>query len=137
MRDDPTARMWLQALDLLEQAEGLHRQFFRPSGSARTAAVWEPPVDVIEDAHEIVIVVAMPGVAADRMQVTQEGDALVVRGVRPFPLTGSHHAVRQLEIPHGVFERRIALPAGRLELGAPQVVDGCLVLVIRKLGPGR
>jgi HSP20 family molecular chaperone IbpA len=136
MRDDPTARMWLHACELLEQAEGLQRQFFRLTGSQRNAAVWEPPVDVYEDAHEFVVVVAMPGVPAERMQVAQEGDALVVRGARPFPVS-ARHAVRQLEIPYGVFERRITLPARRLELGTPEVVQGCLVLVLRKLEPQR
>src|SRR5262252_1001094 len=96
MRDDPIARMWLQAFGLLEQAEGLQRQFFRLSSSSRTTAVWEPPIDVVEDAHEIVIVVAMPGVAPERLQVAQEGDAIVVRGARPLPVASSHHAVRQL-----------------------------------------
>jgi hypothetical protein len=42
-------------------------------------AKWEPPVDVFEDEGEIVIVVAMPGVAAERVQVTQESGTLVVR----------------------------------------------------------
>ena len=32
---------------------------------------WEPPVDVFEDEREVVIVVAMPGVPAERVQVTQ------------------------------------------------------------------
>jgi len=38
MRDDPTARMWLHACELLEQAEGLQRQFFRLTGSQSNAA---------------------------------------------------------------------------------------------------
>ncbi|HEU5294362.1 MAG TPA: Hsp20/alpha crystallin family protein [Burkholderiaceae bacterium] len=126
--------MWLRAVELLEEAEGLRRQFFRPAASQRATAVWEPPVDVYEDDREFVIVVAMPGVAAERMQVARDGDTLVVHGVRPLLVSVSHHAVRQLEIPYGVFERRIALPAGRFELGAPELVNGCLVLVIRKLG---
>lgn len=133
MPDDPTARMWLQACALLEEADGLHRRFFRLTAPQRSA-VWEPPVDVYEDAREIVIVVAMPGVSPERMQVTHEGNVLLVRGARPFPVTNPRHVVRQLEIPYGVFERRITLPSGRLELGAPELVHGCLVLVIRKLG---
>jgi HSP20 family molecular chaperone IbpA len=126
--------MWLQACELLEQADGLQRQFFRLTMSQRTSAMWEPPVDVFEDAHEIVIVVAMPGVPVERIQVAHEAGTLVVRGARPFPVTSPNHTVRQLEIPYGVFERRIALPAGRLELGTPELVQGCLVLTIRKPG---
>jgi len=126
--------MWSQALDLIEEAERLHRRFFRLTGSARTQAMWEPPADVFEDEREIVIVVAMPGVAADRVQVVSEPGALIVRGARSLPFAGSRHAVRQLEIPYGVFERRIPLPDARLEVGAPELALGCLVLRLRKTG---
>ena len=136
-RNDPTGWMWAQACDLIEQAERLQRQFFRLTASQPALAAWEPPVDVFEDEREIVIVVAMPGVTADRMQVSSEPGMLVVRGVRPLPLTGSGHVVRQLEIPYGAFERRIALPPGRFEPGAPELIQGCLILRIRKLGQDR
>lgn len=134
---DPTGRMWAEACELIDQAERLHRQFFRLGTTERALAVWQPPIDVFEDEHEIVIVAAMPGVAAERVEVASEPGALVVRGSRPLSLSGSHHRVRQLEIPYGAFERRIALPQGRFEVGAPELVQGCLILRLRKLAPSR
>ncbi|MEP7062905.1 MAG: Hsp20/alpha crystallin family protein [Betaproteobacteria bacterium] len=134
-RNDPTGWMWSQACDLIDQAERLQRQFFHLS--QRTLATWEPPVDVFEDEREIVIVVAMPGVAAEGVQVVSEPGALVVRGARAFPFSGSRHRVRQLEIPYGMFERRIVLPAGRFEVGAPELTQGCLLLRLRKIGQVR
>jgi HSP20 family molecular chaperone IbpA len=131
---NPTDWMWAQAIELLDQAERMHRQFFRLSASERTRAVWEPPVDVFEDEREIVIVVALPGVPVDRIEVTSEPGALVVRAESPLPFSGSRRAVRQLEIPYGYFERRIALPEVRLEAGTREVADGCLVLRLRKTG---
>ena len=133
-RTDPSDWMWSQAFDLIEEAERLHRRFFRLAGPARAQALWEPPADVFEDEREIVIVVAMPGVAADRVQVVNEPGALVVRGARQLPFARSRHTVRQLEIPYGVFERRIQLPDMRLEVGAPELALGCLVLRLRKTG---
>ncbi len=124
--------MWAQACDLIEEAERLHRRFFRLSASERTLALWEPPVDVFEDERELVIVVAMPGVPAERVQVSHEPGVLVVRGQRPLPFAA--HAVRQLEIPYGAFERRIPLPHGLLEVGPPELTHGCLVLRLRKRG---
>ena len=88
---------------------------------------------MFEDEREIVIVVAMPGVAAERVEVTSEPDVLVVRGERAQPLANSRHLVRQLEIPYGCFERRISLPAMRLEASAHQLTDGCLILRLRKM----
>jgi len=131
-RNDPTARMWTQACELIDQAERLHRQFFQLGMSERALAVWQPPVDVFEDELEVVVVVAMPGVPPERVQVTSEPAALVVRGVRPLPLADSLHRVRQLEIPYGAFERRIALPPGRLELDRSELSQGCLVVRLRK-----
>jgi HSP20 family molecular chaperone IbpA len=136
-RNDPTVWMWAQACDLIEQAERLHQRFFHPSASQRPLASWTPPADVFEDEREIVIVVAMPGVAPKPIEVLNDGGVLVVRGVRPVPFAGSGYAVRQLEIPYGSFERRIALPAGRLELGTPEIAHGCVVLRLRKLDAQR
>ena len=56
--------MWAQALQLLDQAERAHRDLFRPSGTRRRTACWEPPVDVFETDAEVWIQVALPGVAA-------------------------------------------------------------------------
>jgi hypothetical protein len=41
--------------------------------------------------------------------------------------------IHRLEIPHGLFERHIPLPAGRFELGRRELANGCLVLSLRKL----
>ena len=134
-RNDPTGWMWAQACDMIDEAEALHRRFFHLS--RQTLAIWEPPVDVFEDEREIVIVVAMPGVPADGVELVSEPGVVVVRGKRPFPLAGARHRVRQLEIPYGAFERRIALPPGRLQIGAPEMIQGCLLLRLRKIGTSR
>ena len=124
--------MWAQACDLLEQADRMHRQFFRLTSASQSQA-WEPPVDVFEDESDVVIVVAMPGVAADRVQIVTEPGALTVRGERPLPLSGGARAlVHQLEIPYGYFERRIALPQGTWQSMSHELANGCLVLRLRK-----
>ena len=129
---NPTDLMWAQACDLIEQAERMHRQFFRLTASARPHAVWEPPVDVFEDEREVVIVVALPGVPPERIEVSTESATLVVRAERPLPFAGSRRAVRRLEIPYGYFERRIPLPDARLEAGTRESDDGCLIVRLRK-----
>ena len=40
---------------------------------------------------------------------------------------------RRMEIPHGRFERRVELPAGRFQLERQEMVDGCLVLRLRRV----
>jgi HSP20 family molecular chaperone IbpA len=129
---NPADWMWTHAIEMLEQAERMHRQFFRLAVSERTRPTWEPPVDVFEDEDDIVIVVALPGVPADRVEVAWEPGVLVVRAERPLPFSGTGRAIRLLEIPYGAFERRIPLKQVQLDGGTRELVDGCLILRLRK-----
>ncbi len=129
---NPTTWMWNQAYDLLQEAERLHRQFFRLSASAHACPVWEPPADLYEDDDELVAIIALPGVPEDRIQVTLEDGSLVVRAESRVPRPVRAGEIRRLEIPYGHFERAIKLPAGRLEAVSRDLIDGCLVLRLRK-----
>jgi len=129
---NPNDWMWAQAWELMEQAERMQRQFFHLAGSPRAQAVWEPPADVFEDDREFIIVVALPGVPAERIEITNEPGAMVIRAERPPSLAGIAHEVRQLEIPYGFFERRIRLPDVPLSAETRQLINGCLVLKLSK-----
>jgi HSP20 family protein len=124
--------MWLTATEMLDRAEKLHRQFFRLA-RGRTPPSWEPPVDVFETAREVVVMTVLPGVAAERMEVGIESGFLVVSGVRSFPGELRDAAIHRLELPQGRFERRIPLPAGRYDGARTSLLDGCLVIRLRKL----
>ena len=132
MSRNPTDWMWAQACELIEQAERMHRQFFHLTASPAGRAVWEPPADVFEDESEVVIVVALPGVPAEQIEVTIEPGALFIRAERPPSFVATEHEVRQLEIPYGCFERRIPLPHARFEPEHRKLIDGCLVLRLLK-----
>ena len=126
--------MWGEALSLLEQADRLHRQFCRPAMAARSPA-WEPPVDVIETAEEVLVHVALPGASADSILVELEPDAIAINAQRAFPLgpsAGEHARVHALEIPYGRFARRIGLPTRALTLTRRTLQDGCLTLTFSK-----
>ena len=130
---DPTGRMWAEACQLLAEAERMHRQFFRLGAVGGARVAWEPPADVFEDEDKITIVVALPGVSPDRVEVIIDPHSLVIRAERRLPIDDHNTAIRRLEIPHGYFERRIALTQGRLAPAHQEWVNGCLVLVMRKL----
>ena len=127
--------MWAHACELLDQAERMHRRFFQLAAAGRTQAIWEPPVDVFEDDSEIIVIVALPGVCAERVEVAMDAGVLLVRAERRFTFAGSGRAMRRLEIPYGYFERRLQLPEARLGAGPHEFVDGCLILRLRKIGP--
>jgi HSP20 family protein len=127
--------MWGEALSLLEQADRLHRQFFRVAGSESTHA-WEPPVDVVETANLLQVHIALPGVPPESVAIRIEPGGVLVSALRPFPCreTGSH--IHRIEIPYGRFERRIVLPLDDpympLDLVQKHLTDGVLTLTFRK-----
>ena len=90
--------------------------------------------DLFESTHCLTIVVALPGVEAQDLQVLLEGQDLIVRGERRLPQrcrVGGE--VRRLEIPFGRFERVLPLPHGRFELTRNELDLGCLFLELKKL----
>jgi HSP20 family molecular chaperone IbpA len=120
--------MWSGALARLALSERLHREAFRP-----TAAGWEPPVDVLETDEGLLIVVALPGVRPDEMEIVVGRRDLLVRGTRRWPGLRQPAVVHRLELPHGRFERSLPLPAGTFQLVGQAHEDGCLLLTLRRL----
>jgi HSP20 family molecular chaperone IbpA len=127
------AWMWAEACEALARAERLHRHFFRP-GERQARVVWEPPVDIFEQGRDLWIVAALPGIDASQVEVVVAEGVLTIAGDRRTSGLQRTATIHRLEIPHGRFERRIALPAARFELVRRELADGLLTLVLRKLG---
>jgi HSP20 family protein len=124
--------MWAEALELLQNAERLQHQFFR-IGAPRGAPCWEPPVDLYENGPELRLLVALPGVRQQQVEVAFAPGLIVVRGERSLPASSRGAAIHRLEIPYGRFERRITLPDGGFELTGQRLEHGCLVLELRRI----
>lgn len=122
--------MWADALAALDRIERMHRRFFQPRHAA--TPTWEPPIDVLETEHEVLIYVALPGVDAREVQAVLEGAVLTVRGRRVLPQQLSTAAIHRMELPQGRFERRIALPPGRYAAAHVANEHGCLVISLQK-----
>jgi len=125
--------MWVQACELMDRAERLQRQFLRYLGPGADAAIWEPPVDIQETAEGWVLVLALPGVAPEDIDVRLEDSALTVSALRPVRLVSRDAAIRRLEIPHGRFVRQIAVPGTLLRLAESRYVNGCLEVLLLKV----
>jgi HSP20 family molecular chaperone IbpA len=121
--------MWSEACEMLARAERMHRELFRPSG-----AQWEPPVDILETEHEILVLVALPGVDVDAAQVAIEGGDLVIAGTRVLPPELRTATIHRLELPQGKFYRRLRLPPGRYNGVRRAAAAGCLVITLQKVG---
>jgi HSP20 family molecular chaperone IbpA len=124
--------MWSEACEMLARAERLQRELFRPLGPAARVATWEPPVDILETDHEVLVLVALPGVAAERVEASLQGSDLVVTGARVLPRELQRAVIHRLELPQGRFERRVRLPTGRYSAVRRSAVDGCLLIALEK-----
>ena len=81
-------------------------RFGRPRRSFR------PHLDVFRttDPDQLIVVVDLAGVDPDGLHVVVVDSTLVVAGHRPRPTPDCPRSYYHLEIEHGPFERRIALP---------------------------
>jgi len=86
-------------------------------------------VDVFADGDEILVEVALPGcrrTGSSSSVPRRAGGA----GRAPLPRRLASAAIQRLEIPHGHFERRLALPPGRWSLVRQELDNGCLQLLL-------
>jgi HSP20 family molecular chaperone IbpA len=121
--------MLSEAIDRLTRAERLHRQFFTLHPSAE--ASWEPPIDVLETDEELLILVALPGVDLDEVDVVIDDGLLIISGQRTLPPQLRNARIHRLELPQGRFERRLVLPPGRFAVSR-FAINGCVALRLEK-----
>ena len=130
--EDPRNWMWSEALQMLAQADRLHREVFSPPQAGRHGVNWEPPTDVLETQDAVLILVALPGVDPDKVEIVIHNSGLSIAGERVLPQELRTAVIHRLELPQGRFERHIPLPAGRYERPQTGVANGCLVIRLPK-----
>ncbi len=130
----PAGWMWSDAFEMLARVERLHREVFRPARSPSRRPAWEPLVDMLETDRMVLVLVALPGVNPERVEVSIVGGELVVSGDRTFPPEMQTAVIHRLELPQGEFERRIKLPPGQYRGVSRSASDGCLVVALQKSG---
>jgi HSP20 family protein len=132
MANDQHDWMWSEALSMLAKAERMHQQMFQPVTARRAQIAWEPPVDVLETDHAVLVLAALPGVDVAQVQAVIEGGVLVIAGQRAVPPELRTAVIHRLELPQGRFERRVPLPPGRYADVRRSEAHGCLVISLAK-----
>ena len=85
-RDVARDWMWSEACEMLSRAERMHRELFRPAGTQARQPAWEPPVDILETEFEVLALVALPGVDAEKVEAAIEDGELVIAGTQSIRL---------------------------------------------------
>ncbi len=130
---------WSPSQDLISLREAMDRLFeeswtgtTEPDWSRReTTRAWRLPVDVHSTDEEIVIQAAVPGATAQDVEITIEGDTLIIRGELPVRPENVNYLLE--ELPAGRFHRalnlNIPVEASRAEA---TFANGVLTLIIPK-----
>jgi HSP20 family molecular chaperone IbpA len=129
---DTSAWMLAEAIQLIQSAERLQRQFF-VLGAYAASPHWEPPVDMVVNDREIGLIIALPGVTPDKLEVTLDAQSVLIAGERSFGARLGEGAILRMEIPYGRFARRILLPYGAFKLNDMVLENGCLTLTLDRL----
>ena len=105
--------------------------FVRPSWRAETGRALRPPLDVYTTDEDIVILMSIPGVKPDQVEITIEGDTVTIKGDIQAALENVDYVVQ--ERATGPFRRLVTLnvpvDADKAEAG---FADGVLTLTIPK-----
>jgi HSP20 family molecular chaperone IbpA len=136
-RNFPRDWMWSEACEMLARAERMHRELFRPGVAGSRMPRWEPPVDILETERAVLVLVALPGVDADRVEAAIEDGDLLIAGTRVLPPELVTATIHRLELPQGRFERRLRLPPGRYSAVERRSGCGCLLITLTKTGNSR
>jgi HSP20 family protein len=129
-----------RAADLLRQAGRIQQNFLQIAVGAQyrishgPKQSWQPPVNVVETDTSLWVMAAIPGVAAERVEVQLNKKELIIAGERPLPECCSDGELKVWEIPLGKFERRVAFVEGKnlLTLGKTSLQNGLLIIELRK-----
>jgi len=111
-----TQRTW----DPLKELVGVHKRLndLFESALARTdfdtpdgVGSWSPAADVHETDASLVVVIELPGLSQEAIQINVEGDELVVEGERRMQRGDSGETFHRVERNYGSFSRRFRLPS--------------------------
>jgi len=91
----------------------LFRESSSPEGpeEALTTTTLAPPVDIYEDAHNIVLKIDVPGIDEKDIDVSIQNSTLTVRGERKIEKEEKEENFRRVERQYGSFTRSFTLPS--------------------------
>jgi HSP20 family protein len=84
----------------------------REPGEELRESVWQPPVDIYEDAELVVIKAELPGIDQKDIEVRIENNTLTLRGERKHDQEIQKENFHRVERFYGTFQRSFSLPQG-------------------------
>jgi HSP20 family protein len=97
---------------LQNRLNSIFSDFARTEGEQESLAMgnFVPPVDVYEDAHQLVLTLEVPGIKQEDLDVRVENQTLTVKGERKFEKDQKEENFHRIERRYGTFTRTFTLP---------------------------
>jgi HSP20 family protein len=96
--------------------------------------IWRPNIDVYESAEEIIVLADMAGLNKEELHIEVNRKKIKIAGFRKAVQLLRNARYCQAEIPHGRFERAVALPAPvDAQSAVASYADGILMVRMSKL----
>jgi HSP20 family protein len=110
----------------------------RALGEPLEPTLWQPAVDIYEDAREVVVKMEVPEIEQKDIDVQIEEDRLIICGERRLEREESRQNYHRIERSYGPFRRSFALPAA-VEQGQirASIEQGVLKIVLPKRSSGQ
>jgi HSP20 family protein len=108
---DPTLFGRLQpgqgVLGLRSEFDRLFDQFLGPAGRVFGVAAWTPPMNLWEDADDLVLEAELPGLSLEDIDLTLEREQLTIRGNRPETFASSNGESQAQGRQQGQMQRQL------------------------------
>lgn len=135
--DDFGGRMLADAVKRGDEMVGADAEYFwldqLDQFLYREPARWEPSVNIYRDQDKLDLLMELPGVTANNLEISLERASLIVRGERFFRATFGVGEIFRQELSHGRFERRITLAYSDYLIFDMQLESGLLRLHLERL----
>jgi HSP20 family protein len=97
------------------------------------AGAWAPPVDILEDANDMILRAELPGLKAEDVDIRIENNTLTLRGERKLESKEDSANYHRRERSYGAFSRSFSLPSTvQQEKVAAEFKDGILQVTLPK-----
>lgn len=108
-------------------------RLFAEFGPRPLTEEWVPSIDVVDQESALVIRVEAPGVDAESLDITVEGETLAISGSRHFEDEVTEKGYQRKELFEGEFTRTILLPEGvDVEAISAASKDGIVTVTVPK-----
>jgi len=102
-------------------------------GTSHMQATVYPPLNMYETKDALILKAELPGVRADDLEISVEGDTLSLQGKRKRSLEEDNISYHRREIETGNFSRALALPTKvDLDNMTAKLTDGILTITLQK-----